>query len=86
MTGGEILFLILFSVVIGAVIGAIARLLVPGTARFGVMPTILVGAVAAFVGGFLGKQFQWSGLVTTLAQVGLAVLGVLLFRKPSGYR
>lgn len=86
MNGTEILLLILFSLVIGAVIGAIARLLVPGTARFGVLATILVGAVAALLGGVLGRQFNWSGLITTLAQIALAVVGVLLFRRPSSYR
>lgn len=86
MSGAEIFFLILFSIVIGGIIGAIARLLVPGTARFGVVATILVGAVAALVGGLLGQRFHWSGLVTTMAQIGLAVIGVLIFRKPSSYR
>jgi uncharacterized membrane protein YeaQ/YmgE (transglycosylase-associated protein family) len=86
MSGGEIFFLILFSVIIGAIIGAIARLLVPGTARFGVIATILVGAVAALAGGLLGQRLGWSGAATTMAQLGLAVVGVLLFRKPSGYR
>ncbi|MFN8148540.1 MAG: GlsB/YeaQ/YmgE family stress response membrane protein [Candidatus Nanopelagicales bacterium] len=86
MSVAEILFTLFFAILIGGVIGAIARLLVPGTARFGVVATIIVGAVAAMAGGFLGNRLHWSGAVTTMAQIGLAVIGVLLFRKPSSYR
>lgn len=83
MNIGELIFLVLFSIVIGAIVGALARLLVPGTARFGILPTILIGTVAALIGAWLGHLRGWSGLVTSLVQLGLAVIGVLLVRKPA---
>jgi uncharacterized membrane protein YeaQ/YmgE (transglycosylase-associated protein family) len=40
-------------VLIGLVIGALARLLVPGPQHIGIIMTILIGVVAALVGGIL---------------------------------
>lgn len=82
----EILVALVVAVVVGGIIGGIARLLVPRTARFGILPTIIVGAVAAFCGGVLGQAMHWSSIPTTIAQILIAVAGVLLFRKPSSSR
>ncbi len=38
---------------IGLVIGALARLLVPGRQHIGIIMTILIGIVAALVGGIV---------------------------------
>lgn len=86
MSLSEILALVLVAVVVGGIVGGIARLLVPRTSRFGILPTIIVGAVAAFCGNVLGRAMHWSNLSTFVAQVVIAVGGVLLFRKPSSSR
>lgn len=86
MTLGEVLGLVLVTVLVGAVIGGLGRLLVPHTARFGLIATVVVGIVAAFCGGLLGKGLHWSSLPTLVAQVLIAAAGVLLFRRPSSGR
>lgn len=82
MSPAEVAVALVVSLVVGGLIGALARLLVPGTKRFGVLATIVVGAVAAFFGGVLGHAMGWGSLGTFAAQVLVAVVGVLLFRKP----
>ena len=72
--------------VVGGIVGGLGRLLVPRTARFGLLPTILIGALAAFCGNVLGRAMHWSSVPTFVAQVVIAALGVLLFRKPSAGR
>lgn len=86
MTPAEIIAFIVGSILVGGIIGGLGRLLVPRTARFGLLPTILVGAVAAFCGNVLGRAMHWSSLGTLVAQVLIAAAGVLLFRKPSAGR
>ena len=87
MTLDEVLGLVLVTVLVGAVISfALGRLLVPHTARFGLIATVVVGIVAAFCGGLLGKGLHWSSLPTLVAQVLIAAAGVLLFRRPSSGR
>ena len=71
-------------VVCGLVVGLMARLLVPGWHRFGLLRTVVLGIVGSFVGGFLywlirgepGEPFSlsgnaWHGWVT-------AVIGAVL--------
>ncbi len=43
---------------IGLIAGAIARLLVPGRDRLGVLGTILLGLVGSVVGGLVGQLFK----------------------------
>ena len=43
-------------VIAGAIIGALARLLVPGRQEMSVVVTILLGIVAAVVGGCSGRR------------------------------
>jgi uncharacterized membrane protein YeaQ/YmgE (transglycosylase-associated protein family) len=47
--------------VIGLVIGALARLLVPGRQHIGIIMTILIGIVAALVGGFVTAAIIGAG-------------------------
>src|SRR6266516_902628 len=51
---------ILSWVLCGLVIGIIARILVPGRHPLGMLGTILLGVVGAFVGGFLACLFNGS--------------------------
>jgi uncharacterized membrane protein YeaQ/YmgE (transglycosylase-associated protein family) len=53
----ETLVVILSWALWGLIVGMIARLLVPGQHRLGILRTILLGIVGAFVGGLLYRAF-----------------------------
>jgi uncharacterized membrane protein YeaQ/YmgE (transglycosylase-associated protein family) len=82
MTIGEILGYLL----VGCVVGPIARLLVPGEDPMPIWLTIVIGAVGAFIGGWLlsdvitpgNEGVPWIGAI--LAAAGLVLL-VRLFRR-----
>ncbi|MGW3915298.1 GlsB/YeaQ/YmgE family stress response membrane protein [Streptomyces sp. NPDC005070] len=72
---------VISAVVIGIVIGVLGRLVVPGRQRIGVLWTIVVGIVAAFIGSGIAAAFgvadtkgvDW---IEWLIQIGLAAFGV----------
>jgi uncharacterized membrane protein YeaQ/YmgE (transglycosylase-associated protein family) len=74
---------IIIGLIIGAVIGILGRLLLPGRQNIGILATVLVGMVAAFIGtliaGALGVRhtagIDWIQLII---QVVLAMIGVAL--------
>lgn len=74
---------IIWTIVIGAIIGALGRLVVPGRQNMGVLLTIVVGIVAAFVGFLIASAlgvahtsgFNW---IEHIIQVILAAIGVAL--------
>ncbi len=45
---------IITMIVIGAIAGFVARAVVPNDGVSGVLPTIVLGVIGSFVGGFLG--------------------------------
>ena len=47
------LSVIIWWILIGLVVGAVARLVIPGRQHIGIIVTILIGIVAAIVGGIL---------------------------------
>ncbi|MEV0845452.1 GlsB/YeaQ/YmgE family stress response membrane protein [Streptomyces sp. NPDC049954] len=75
---------IISAIVIGIVIGVLGRLVVPGRQRIGVLWTIAVGIVAAFIGTAIAAGFDvadtdgidWVELAiqTVLAAIGVAAL------------
>ncbi len=72
---------IISAILIGIVIGVLARLVIPGRQRIGVLWTILVGIIAALIGSAIAGAFgvaDTDGLdwVEWLIQIGLAALGV----------
>jgi uncharacterized membrane protein YeaQ/YmgE (transglycosylase-associated protein family) len=77
---GLILFL-----VFGLVVGFIARAIMPGTQKMGMLATMLLGVVGSFVGGFLGAlitdsrvlDFNTAGVIGSIigALIALAVAG-----------
>ncbi|WP_033319347.1 GlsB/YeaQ/YmgE family stress response membrane protein [Streptomyces yerevanensis] len=72
---------ILSAIVIGIVIGVLGRLVVPGRQRIGILWTIVVGIVAAFVGSAIASAFgvadtEGVDWVEWLFQIALAALGV----------
>jgi uncharacterized membrane protein YeaQ/YmgE (transglycosylase-associated protein family) len=80
------------AILIGIVVGVIGRLLVPGKQRIGMLLTILVGIVSAFIGTAIARAIgiptvtngiDWLEL---LVQVIVAALGVGLVASLMGRR
>jgi uncharacterized membrane protein YeaQ/YmgE (transglycosylase-associated protein family) len=66
---------------IGLVIGGLARLLVPGRQQMGVIVTVLIGIVAALLGGILTTAIVGAGhtLITFIVALIAAALLVSAF-------
>ena len=70
---------ILAWIVLGLIAGAIAKAIMPGKDPGGVIVTMLIGIVGAFLCGFLGNLITGSGLNGfSLWSILLAVVGALL--------
>ncbi|WP_329333174.1 GlsB/YeaQ/YmgE family stress response membrane protein [Streptomyces sp. NBC_00663] len=77
---------VISAIVIGIVIGVLGRLVVPGRQRIGILWTIVIGIVAAFIGTGIAagldvadtKGVDW---VEWLIQIALAALGVVAISK-----
>lgn len=68
-------------IIIGAIAGALAKLIMPGDDPGGIIVTILLGIVGAFVGGFLtslvgigGGGFIWTIIVATIGAIILLAI------------
>jgi uncharacterized membrane protein YeaQ/YmgE (transglycosylase-associated protein family) len=72
---------------IGLVIGGLARLLVPGRQHMGILLTILVGIVAALLGGIVTTAILGAGhtVITFIVALVAAALLVSAFTT-RGYR
>jgi uncharacterized membrane protein YeaQ/YmgE (transglycosylase-associated protein family) len=81
--------LILF-LVFGLVVGFIARAIMPGTQKMGMLATMLLGVVGSFIGGFIGAlltdsrvlDFNTAGVIGSIigALIALAVAGGVFTR------
>ncbi|MFI0966332.1 GlsB/YeaQ/YmgE family stress response membrane protein [Streptomyces sp. NPDC021080] len=77
------------AIVIGIIIGVLGRLAVPGRQRIGILWTIAVGIVAAFIGAGVASAFgvadtkgvDW---IEWLIQIGLAAMGVAALDRARG--
>jgi uncharacterized membrane protein YeaQ/YmgE (transglycosylase-associated protein family) len=76
-TSLAMLAFIVVLIVIGLVVGLVARLLVPGRDRIGLLGTILLGIVGSFVGGFLWQLIEYHHLETTHFQM-VGILGSII--------
>ncbi len=74
---------ILAWIVVGLIAGALAKLIMPGDDPGGIIVTIIIGIVGAFVGGFVVNLFGgagvsgfniWSILVATLGAIVLLAI------------
>ncbi len=82
---------IISAIVIGAVIGALARLVLPGRQRIGILWTIAVGIVAALIGTAIAAGLgvddtdgvDW---VEWLIQIALAAVGVTALDRAKARR
>lgn len=70
---------ILAWVVLGLLAGAIAKAIMPGRDPGGIIVTMLLGIVGAFIGGFLGSLIAGSGINGfSLWSILLAVVGSMI--------
>ena len=76
-------------IIIGGIAGALAKLIMPGDDPGGIIVTILIGIVGAFVGGFLtslvgigGCGFIWTIIVSTVG----AIILLAIYRAVIGGR
>jgi uncharacterized membrane protein YeaQ/YmgE (transglycosylase-associated protein family) len=70
---------ILLFLVFGFFVGLIARALMPGTQKLGIVKTTLIGAGGSFVGGLIGNLISGDGLfrVHSAGWIG-SVIGALV--------
>jgi uncharacterized membrane protein YeaQ/YmgE (transglycosylase-associated protein family) len=82
---------IISAIVVGAVIGALGRLVVRGKQNISIIATVVIGILAALIGGFIAQALgvgdtngiDWIKLVI---QVALAAIGVSAFAGFAGTR
>lgn len=78
-------------VVLGLVMGYLARAILPGEQKIGLIPTLLVGALGAFIGAYVAKMiigdeawplgFHWKKLLAALIGALVVLVGwCLIFR------
>ena len=82
---GLVLFLIF-----GLLVGFLARAIMPGSQKMGMLATMLLGVVGSFIGGFIGAlltdsrvlELNTAGLIGSIvgALIALAVAGGLFTR------
>lgn len=83
---------VITAILIGIVVGVLGRLVVPGKQPIGLLVTILVGIVSAFIGTAiaraLGIPTMTAGIdwLELLVQVAVAALGVFLVASLMGRR
>jgi uncharacterized membrane protein YeaQ/YmgE (transglycosylase-associated protein family) len=82
-------FHIIWIMIIGLIVGALAKLIMPGPHRGGILVTMLLGIAGAEVGGIIGRLLglyahgQRAGfIVSTLG----AILILWLYRLITGHR
>lgn len=75
---------IIVAVVVGIIVGSIARILLPGAQRIGLILTIIAGAIGAYAGNFIGEAmglstegFDWAklGIEVLIAMVLIGIIG-----------
>jgi uncharacterized membrane protein YeaQ/YmgE (transglycosylase-associated protein family) len=72
---------VISAIVIGIVIGVLGRLVIPGRQRIGILWTIVIGIVAAFIGTGIASGLDVADTegvdwAEWLIQIALAALGV----------
>jgi uncharacterized membrane protein YeaQ/YmgE (transglycosylase-associated protein family) len=76
---------VILFMVFGLVVGLIARAVMPGTQKMGLLATMILGVVGSLVGGFLVSLFTDSR-ITDLNTAGIigSVVGALLLLAVMG--
>jgi len=76
---------ILSWIVMGLIVGALAKFIMPGRDPGGIVVTILIGIVGAFLGGYIGSALGLGAvtgfnLASILLATGGAILLLVLYR------
>ena len=76
---------LLVFLIFGLVVGLIARAVMPGTQRMGILKTTLIGAAGSFIGGLLGNLISGDplGRVHTAGWIG-SILGAVILMAVLG--
>lgn len=69
---------IVWLLLMGLIVGAIARLVVPGRLRIGILGTMAVGIGGAFLGWWLGRQILGPGNVFQHRWIWATIGSILL--------
>jgi uncharacterized membrane protein YeaQ/YmgE (transglycosylase-associated protein family) len=86
---------VITAILIGIVVGVLGRLLVPGKQPIGMLVTILVGIVSAFIGTAIARALgiptatngiDWLELLVQVivAAIGVALVSALMGRRRTG--
>ena len=74
-------------VIVGAIVGALARLIVPGRQDMSIVVTIVLGVVAAIIGGLLWEAiFPDNDGIAWIGSIIVAVILVFLYARFFGTR
>ncbi len=81
---GAVLWTIVGALIAGVIIGPLGRLVLPGKQNISLGMSIIIGAIAALVGGFIAQALgvgDTSGVdwIKLAIQVGLAAVGVAFY-------
>ena len=82
------MFHLLWTLLIGLIVGALAKLIMPGKDRGGVITTMLLGVAGSLIGSWLGRllgpyaEGQSAGFLVSLAGAILLLFIYRLIRKP----
>ena len=83
---------IISAIIVGAIIGLLGRLVVPGKQHIPIWLTIVIGIVAAFIGGFVAGALGYANAnggipwILLLIQVIIAAIGVAIVAGTYGRR
>jgi len=85
----DTLYYIILWIVLGMVMGFIARAILPGEQKIGLIPTLIVGALGAFLGAYVGRMIGidtsyfnvWSILAAIVGALVVLIIWCLIFRK-----
>jgi uncharacterized membrane protein YeaQ/YmgE (transglycosylase-associated protein family) len=58
--GGHVIGTIIGAIVIGLIVGGLARLIMPGKQNIGVVMTVILGAIGAFLGTWVSYKLGYS--------------------------
>jgi uncharacterized membrane protein YeaQ/YmgE (transglycosylase-associated protein family) len=69
---------VLWYILLGIVVGIIARLILPGRQNLGILMTIILGALGAFLAGSIGQWVGWYKFPSWIGFVIAIVVAMVL--------
>jgi uncharacterized membrane protein YeaQ/YmgE (transglycosylase-associated protein family) len=81
---------IIGAIVVGLIVGVLARLVMPGKQNIGIIMTVLLGAVGAFLGSWISYQVGYTNanggfaIIPFLVGIVIAVLLIAIYLAITG--